>query len=1334
MNPRIKEETGPATVTEALRLHAERTPDRTLYLYLEDGEQESVRLSYGQLYARALQIAAKLRTLTEAGDRALLMYPPGLEFISAWMGCLYAGVVAVPAYPPKKHRSSLQRLQSILKDCEPALTMLDSSTFQTLEKRSGGYSATLALEYLITDEEFATPSDGRPTPTITPEMLAMLQYTSGSTGTPKGVMIHHGNIMANMAALKAAGREDESAVYAGWLPLFHDMGLFGHIVHPMVLGATSILMAPAAFVQKPERWLRAITTYRGTAAAAPDSAYLLCARAVSEAAKKNLDLSSWKLAYNGAEPIRAETIERFTTAFASCGFNPKVMYPVYGLAEATLFVTANPAGEPVALKNLSVTNLDRGIASAPAPEAKTRTLVSCGRTWTEHEIRIVDPDTLQPCSTDHCGEIWITGPSIGAGYWNRAEESERTFRARIPGDDRSYMRTGDLGFFDGTDLVITGRRKDLIIVAGRNLYPQDIEATAEKSHPALVINASAAFSIDSDEGESVVIACEVRREALRNLDPAAVFQAIRQAVAEEHEIPLHAVLLLKTATISRTSSGKIQRSACKAAFLADEGLDVVGNWRNLSAQMDTASAPVDISAWLAKWISQRTGQPASSIDIHAPFSAFGLGSLDAVEMSGQLQQRLGRNVSPTIVYDFPSIHSLASHLEPDGLLPASAHPQRTPSHDTAIAVVGMGCRFPHAQNPYEFWKLLVEKQDDCDGREPASLQNVDKFDADFFGINAREAEAMDPQQRILLEVAWETLENACIAPSALAGTRTAVVVGISNAEYARLATGEEATGPYIATGNALSVAANRISHILDLRGPSWAVDTACSSSLFAVHQACGILLRDECDAALVGGANLILTSQLSEAFTRAGMLSPDRQCRTFDEAANGYARGEGVGMVLLKRLQDAVNAGDPILAVVHGSAANQDGRSHGLTAPNGPAQQAVVRAALAAAGTAPGEIGYIEAHGTGTPLGDPIEVNALAAVLKEGRTAENPCWIGSVKTNIGHLEAAAGIAAFLKTVLALHHRRIPAHRNYSKINPHIALDSSIFHIPTQTIEWPQASGRRRAGVSSFGFGGTNVHVVLGSAPPPVDAERPLHEGPFTFTISARTQQALRMLAGQYSAYIDAHPETRLDDLAFSIAHGRTLFEQQATVTVSTLEELRAAWSDVQQGASLHPLVSGREGATPSTGRKLALPTYPFERKSYWFQRQIATHPLLGRQTEHLAAAGTWTWHSAFDGQESAFLIGHRLMDAMVLPYSAYVEMALSAASQAVGEGAFTIARLHLHSPLILREREPRSVRTTLSRRSDTDLSFEVYSQTGTAASAWHLCASATVLKQGGPWQ
>ena len=1339
-----------ATVIEVLRARAERTPGRTAFVFLENGERESSRLTFGELQDEALRIAAKLRTLTASEDRAILLYPPGLDFICAWMGCIYAGVIAVTAYPPRQNRS-MSRIQAIVEDSKPAIALLDSSTLEGLERRSGGYSATLQMEFLVTNRGFDIPAGGRQEPEIQPDTLAMLQYTSGSTGMPKGVMISHRNILGNMAAIASATGHDETVVMVGWLPLFHDMGLFGHVLHPLHVGGQAVLMEPAAFVQKPVRWLQAITKYRGTGSAAPDSAYGLCTAKISDVEKAELDLSSWSRAFNGAEPVRRDTIERFSAAFADCGLRPGVMYPVYGLAESTLFVTGPPAGSGPAWKTVDAGALEQGKVVDDAlagDKRKRRFLVSCGRAWAGHHIRIVDPETAAPSPSRRVGEIWVSGPSIAEGYWNRDEESERGFHARLPDSNARYLRTGDLGFLDGQDLFVTGRLKDLMIAAGRNVYPQDVEATAEQSHPALVGNASAAVSVELESGERVVLMCEVRRQALRSLDVDAVTAAIRSAVAEEHAVELHAILLLRTLTIPRTSSGKIQRSACRAAFLSGDGLEIVAEWRrprSVEAALPGASSrgAAEVAHWLIEHIARRAAIPAHQVDIRAPFSAYGLGSIDAVQLSGDLQAWLGGELAPTLVYDFPTIELLARHLtgSAEEAAPGRSEPGRAAlrADGRAIAVVGMGCRFPGAANPEAFWRLLAEGRDAVGSAGIGRLQGIDQFDADFFGINAREAEAMDPQQRLLLEVAWETLENACAAPGSLAGSRTAVVVGISNLDYVRLAEGEAATGPYMATGNAFSVAANRISYALDLRGPSWAVDTACSSSLAAIHQACAALLSNECDAALAGGVNLILTPQLSEAFTRAGMLSPEGRCKAFDAGATGYVRGEGVGMVLLKRLADAAKAGDTILATVRGSAVNQDGRSNGLTAPNGPAQQAVIREALTSAGVAPGEIGYVEAHGTGTPLGDPIEMNSLMAVLREDRGVEDICWVGSVKTNIGHLEPAAGIASFIKAVLALQHGEIPAHLHYRALNPLIAPDDTRFRIPTSATPWIAAHGARLAGVSSFGFGGANVHIVLGEAPPIAEPDPQIPDpvdGPAWVEISARTPAALRALAESYAAYIAAHGRVRLRDLAFSINTGRSRFAHRARVTASNVEELWRKFTEIAQGGWVEadvpvPGEDPQANDRGPAGRKLALPTYPFERRRFWLNETEIAHPLLGRRLEQQPhQPSTWTWQSHLDGPGSAFLSGHRIMGSPVVPYSAYVEMALSAASQAAGGSEFTVTGLDLHQPLFLRDREPRTIQTVISRQPGGELAFAVYSRSGAAASPWQLCASAAIREGG----
>jgi len=400
------------------------------------------------------------------------------------------------------------------------------------------------------------------------------------------------------------------------------------------------------------------------------------------------------------------------------------------------------------------------------------------------------------------------------------------------------------------------------------------------------------------------------------------------------------------------------------------------------------------------------------------------------------------------------------------------------------------------------------------------LRDIDRFAPDFFEISPREAIQMDPQQRLLLEVSWEALENAGVPSTQLAGSNAGVFVGLSSFDYSLLQLKETgAIDAYAGTGLSHSIAANRISYFFDLRGPSVAVDTACSSSLVAIHQACESLRRGESSLALAGGVNLILSPEITIALSHARMMASDGRCKTFDSRADGYVRGEGCGVIVLKRLSDAQRDGDSIWALVRGSAINQDGRSNGLTAPNGPAQEAVIRAALAQAGVHPREISFVECHGTGTSLGDPQEVEALSHVLGPDRSETQKCWLGSVKTNIGHLESAAGVAGFVKAVLALRHKEIPRNLHFQSINPHIRLAETPFVIPTQTTDWP--GGRRLAGVSSFGFGGTNAHLILEAAPPteppPPPAERPLH----VLALSAKSPEELRRLASEMGRFLSS---------------------------------------------------------------------------------------------------------------------------------------------------------------------------------------------------------------------
>jgi len=519
-----------------------------------------------------------------------------------------------------------------------------------------------------------------------------------------------------------------------------------------------------------------------------------------------------------------------------------------------------------------------------------------------------------------------------------------------------------------------------------------------------------------------------------------------------------------------------------------------------------------------------------------------------------------------------------------------------------IAIVGLGCRFPKAKNPAEFWQLLREGVDaiaevppdrwdikDFYDPEPSTpgkansrwggfLDRVDGLDADFFGITPGEAKQMDPQQRLVLEVGWEALENAGLAPDKLAGSKTGVFLGIGSYDYHKQVCYDPSNiDPYSSIGTSNSIAANRLSFLLDLRGPSMTVDTACSSSLVSVHLACQSLRLRESDLCLAGGTNVMVRPGVTIALSKAGLLSAGGRCKTFDALADGYVRGEGCGMVVLKRLEDALRDRDRILAIVRGSATNQDGTSNGLTAPNRHSQEAAIRQALENAGVQPAEISYVEAQGTGTTLGDAIEVKALKAVLMQGREGDLPCWIGSVKTNIGHLESAAGIASLIKTILSLQQGEIPPHLHLQQLNPYISLAGTPFAIPKAPQDWSPSSKPRFAGVSAFGFGGTNCHLVVAESPKSLKIERSSDRSLHILALSAKTPAALQELAGRYESYLASHPEASLADMCFTVNTGRSHFEYRLAAVAASTAQLRQKLTDFSRDRETAGATSGRVG-------------------------------------------------------------------------------------------------------------------------------------------------------------
>ena len=702
-----------STMSDVLAQQAADDPTRTAYVFLDDRDG-AVEMTYGELDRRARVIAARLQLELKQGDRALLVYPPGLDFIAAFFGCLYAGVVAVPATYPKPRRP-MPRLNRIAVDCDAHVALSTAATLTTLDPDLLSADAA-TTQWIATDELVDGLAEHFELPTVRETDLAFLQYTSGSTSDPKGVMVSHANLLNNLECIRQAfgiGEMEEDHVSATgvfWLPAYHDMGLIGGVLTPLYMGGRSVLMSPTAFLQRPLRWLEAIHNYRATISGAPNFAYDYCARRSKPEERAKLDLSMWRLAFCGAEPIRAETFALFAEAMRPCGFQSNSLYPCYGLAESTL-LAAGPDFhyEPTVLVvNRHALSEHRVAKACGEPEEMTQKLVGCGQAMSDHTLLLVDPATDTVCGSDQVGEILIQGPSVAGGYWNRAEETAEVFEASVPGRAGRFLRTGDLGFMHDGELYVTGRLKDVIIIRGRNHYPQDIEQSAEAAHPALLMGAAFALEssgLENSGGERLVIVNQADRQ-FRDADWDQVVQAIRRAVVEHHEIDPYAIVLIRQTSLPITSSGKVQRTLCRQQFEAGE-LKVVHEWTNPAANGATVSngqtvrlhgegvswsaqnltrptngparrrrsagsveldrAAERIEAWMLDWLMTRLGLMPEDVSRDRPFAEYGVDSLTAVEMSHELEQQFSVPLPPIVAWNYPTPAALARFLAEETL-------------------------------------------------------------------------------------------------------------------------------------------------------------------------------------------------------------------------------------------------------------------------------------------------------------------------------------------------------------------------------------------------------------------------------------------------------------------------------------------------------------------------------------------------------------------------------------------------------------------------------------------------------------------------------------------
>ncbi len=719
------------TLTNILQQRATDQAHERVFTFLANGETEAITLTYSDLYQATETVAAHLQALPLKEKRALLLYSPGLEFIKAFMGCLRAGVIAIPAYPPRRNRSS-PWLDAIVTDAKPDVVLSDTTIHTNFLRRP--VPSLNGLHWLTTDQLNPQQNDVS-FPSPTPDSLALLQYTSGSTASPKGVMISHSNLLHNLEMIRQRVGLSENSRGVTWLPPYHDMGLI-NLLGPPYIGMPMTFISPMSFLEKPLRWLQAITREKATISGAPNFAYDLCVDKIPATARDELDLSSWDLAFVGAEPIRAETLERFATTFKAHGFRQESFYPSYGLAEATLVVSCGEKSAAPILHNPS------------DDESPPNTiLVGCGHSWLEQKIVIVDPETQTPQDDEQVGEIWVSGPSIGQGYWHRPQATMETFQAYLTGSGEGpFLRTGDLGFLKAGELFVTGRLKDLIIIRGRNHAPQDIELTAQESHAVLQPNAAAAFSIDVAGEERLVLVIELNREHRRTeVEPVAA--AIRANVAKHHDVEVHIVALIRPGHLPKTTSGKVQRGACRTAFLS-ETLSTIGqsvheitakpapqdyvNGTQPSKQLSISDQQVETEANLRLILAEYLRVPPSEVDLQQPIDHLGLGSLAAIALKTRIEEDYNIELPIEIFFEQLTIQDLIRQYlleqapDTDRILSTSSQPEMTktetqpntsftPSTTVALQVIDEQVKFSllfFSANEAEFtqnkYQLLLE--------------------------------------------------------------------------------------------------------------------------------------------------------------------------------------------------------------------------------------------------------------------------------------------------------------------------------------------------------------------------------------------------------------------------------------------------------------------------------------------------------------------------------------------------------------------------------------------------------------------------------------------------
>lgn len=1147
------------------------------------GKEEEVFRSYRDVYAKALCVLGYLQSKgVRQGDLLIFQLPENHEFIHVFWACMIGGIAAVPLAADHNDESfrKLHNVRSLMAEAFVIGSRRSIEGFEHFARKENGEMfrepKIIDIDQAILHEISGKPHDPAPGDT------AFVQFSSGSTGKPKGVVLTHENLMTNIRAIVRGARLSASDVIVSWMPLTHDMGLIGCHLAVLAADMNQCTMTTALFVRRPALWLEKASQHGATILASPNFGLKYAMMGLRRNRGATYDFSPVRLIFNGAEPISIRICEQFLDRMAEFGMKPDVMFPVYGMAEASLAITFPPLddtrigrvvvdrrslkmGEPVAYlfdeeEEQAVVYADEGFP-----------VDSC-------EVRICDEqDRMLPESA--LGMIHIRGGNVTAGYYGNPDADRAAYA------DDGWFRTGDIGFFRQSRLVVVGRTQEMVIVNGQNYFSNDLERLASEIDGVELNKVAVSSVIDRNSQTEQLIAFVVHR------GEPGLFVPTKKKVREHfaRSLGIRIDHIVPVAQIPKTSSGKLMRHELKGQFEQGRFDDAIAQCRKLlreEGRAEKRSEGQERRTRMEHTLLELCGQvlPEHEIGIFDNFFEQGIHSLALHQLAALLNERYPNSVTPEDLLAYPSVNRLAAYLCEENDEEAQSEPtaySREPDANARIAIIGMSVRLPGADRLEEFWSNLCggvesvgplpsERRRDLDSylrsaglaedakvRHGGYLHDIDAFDYGFFRILKKEAIAMPPAQRLFMQSAYASLEDAGYGGDALRSSKTGVYVGyisdLEGAQYQEIL--NRSLDERSATGTLSANISGRFSYYMDFTGPSLLIDSACSSSMSALNAACQAIRAGDCEQAVVGGVQI---KALPIAEKGVGIESSDGHTRPFSEDADGTGEGEGVIAVLIKPYERALADGDAVYSVIRASHTNQDGHSAGLSAPNPRAQTALIRETLAKADLKASDIGYVEAHGTGTRVGDPAELKALAKAFDQDNVPARQCAIGSVKSNIGHLYAASGLASLVKSSLMLQRKRIPATVNVSKPTSSFDWEDSPFYVNLALRSW-DSDNVRRCAISNFGFSGTNCHVVLEEhielAPIDLSDLTDLRDKAWPFVLSASSREGLTALVREYAEFLSAQPSLRLADICRTASAGRGHHAYRLALHVRTTDEL-----------------------------------------------------------------------------------------------------------------------------------------------------------------------------------